>query len=72
MQQRLNSFQWGVSSAAFYVDALDDDSDTGQHCNAEKVFSPFQRITKRSKVCTSTIYFVDIFYICRRPQSVND
>ena len=79
VQQQLKSFDFGAFSVAFYVDALVDNNDIGQHSNAEKmrfhfltclkneVFKPFSRSTKRSKACTSSIYFVDIFCICHRP-----
>ena len=79
MQQQLKSFDFDAFSVAFYVDALVDNNDIGQHSNAEKmrfhfltclkneVFKPFSRSTKRSKACTSSIYFVDIFCICHRP-----
>ena len=60
----------GVFSIAFYADALDGYNDIGQYNNAEKmsfcfltclkneVFSPFRRSTKRSKTCSSTIFFL--------------
>ena len=72
VQQQLNSFDCGVFSVAFLVDALDANNDIGQHCNAEKmrfhcrtcltneVFSPFPKSVKRSKVCASTTLFVDV------------
>ena len=36
-------------------------------CLKNGVFSPFPRRTERSKVCASTILFVDVYCICRRP-----
>ena len=37
MQQQLKSFDFGVFSVAFYVDALVDNNDIGQDSNAEKM-----------------------------------
>ena len=77
--QQLNSFDCGVFSFAFLVDALDGSNDIGRNDNAEKmrfnfrtclkneVFSPLPRSTKRSKVCASTILFANVYYICRWP-----
>ena len=36
-------------------------------CLKNGVFSPFPRRTERSKVCASTILFVNVCNICRRP-----
>ena len=36
-------------------------------CLKNGVFSPFPRRTERSKVCSSTILFVNVCNICRRP-----
>ena len=79
LQQQLNSFDCGVFSVAFLIDALDGNNDIGQNyndkemrfhfliCLLNKVFSPFPKSTERSKVCASKILFVDVYYICRRP-----
>ena len=79
MQQQVNSIDCGVFSVALLVDALDGNNDIGQNYNVEKtkfyfstclkngVFSPFPRSTERSKVCASTILFVDVYCICRTP-----
>ena len=79
VQQQANSFDCGVFSVTFLVDALDGNKDIGQNYNVEKMrfhfltclknggFSPFPRSTEKSKVCASTILFVDVYCICRRP-----
>ena len=66
-------------SVAFLIDALDGNNGIGQNCSDKemrfhflicllnKVFSPFPKSTERSKVCASTILFVDVYYTCRRP-----
>ena len=79
MQKQANSFECGVFSVAIVVDALDGNNDIGQNYNVKKVrfhfltclknggFSPFPRGTEKSKVCASTILFVDVYCICCRP-----
>ena len=79
VMQQLNSFDCCVFSVAFLVDALDGNNDIGRNYNAEKMrfhfrtclknefCCPFPRSAKRSKVCASTILFVDVYCICHWP-----